>query len=140
MSCLLLFFFLMIRRPPRSTLFPYTTLFRSSKLANILFTKELARRLEGTGVTTYSLHPGVIASDIWRRIPSPFRQVAMRLFMKSTEEGATASVRCAADPTLAGESGRYYTDDGSERRPNRLARDGVLAGELWTRSEAMLAG
>src|SRR5688572_32488736 len=66
MSCLLLFFFLMIRRPPRSTLFPYTTLFRSSKLANILFTKELARRLEGTGVTTYALHPGVVASDIWR--------------------------------------------------------------------------
>jgi NAD(P)-dependent dehydrogenase (short-subunit alcohol dehydrogenase family) len=126
-----------LRRPTRSiTGMPE---YEVSKLCNVLHAGELARRLEGTGVTTYSLHPGVIASDIWRRIPPPFRQIAKALFMKSTEEGATASIRCAADPALAGESGRYYTDDGSERRPNRLARDGVLAGELWTRSEAMLA-
>lgn len=44
-----------------------------SKLANVLHAQELARRLDGTGVTTYSLHPGVIASDIWRRVPWPVR-------------------------------------------------------------------
>ena len=46
---------------------------RSSKLANVLHAQELRRRLEATGVTTYSLHPGVIASDIWRRVPWPVR-------------------------------------------------------------------
>jgi len=44
-----------------------------SKLSNVLFTKELARRLEGTGITTYAVHPGVVATDVWRRVPAPVR-------------------------------------------------------------------
>jgi retinol dehydrogenase-12 len=103
-----------------------------SKLANVLFTVELARRLDGTGVTTYSLHPGVIASDIWRRLPWPVRPIAKK-FMKSPEEGAQTSIYCATAPELAGETGLYY-DDCKPKRPSRLARDEALATEMWNRS------
>ncbi len=105
-----------------------------SKLANVLFTSTLAKQLEGTGVTTYSLHPGVIASDVWRRIPWPIRPI-MTSFMKSTEEGAQTSVYCATAPELAGESGQYY-DECRARTPSAPARDEELAAELWKRSEA----
>jgi NAD(P)-dependent dehydrogenase (short-subunit alcohol dehydrogenase family) len=104
-----------------------------SKLSNVLFTKELARRLEGTNVTTYALHPGVVATDVWRRVPSPVRWV-MKKFMVTPEEGAQTSIRCATAPELANETGRYYDRDGKERRPNKLANDEQLAKELWTRS------
>lgn len=104
-----------------------------SKLCNVLHAKELARRLEGTGVTTYALHPGVIASDVWREVPWPIRPI-MKLFMRTNEEGATASIRCAAAPELVNESGRYYDDDGREREPAKLAKDEALAKELWRRS------
>ena len=106
-----------------------------SKLANVLFTRELARRLYGTGVTTYALHPGVIASEIWRKVPWPIRPV-MRAFMKSTEEGAQTSLYCATAPELAEQSGRYY-DDRKEKRPSRVALDDALAAELWDRSLEM---
>jgi len=105
-----------------------------SKLGNVLFTRELAKRLEGTGVTTYAVHPGVIASDIWRRIPWPVRPVALR-FMKTTEQGAQTSLWCATAPELAAQSGRYY-DDLAEKRPSKLALDDALAAELWTKSAA----
>ena len=104
-----------------------------SKLSNVLFTKELARRLEGTNVTTYALHPGVVATDAWRRIPSPVRWV-MKRFMATPEEGAQTSLRCATAPELASESGRYYDKDGRERKPARLADDTELAKTLWDKS------
>jgi NAD(P)-dependent dehydrogenase (short-subunit alcohol dehydrogenase family) len=104
-----------------------------SKLANVLFTKELARRLEGTKVTTYALHPGVVATGVWRRVPGPLRW-AMKRFMISPEEGARSTLRCATAPELAGETGRYYDLDGGERQPSKLADDAALAAELWTRS------
>src|SRR5207248_2014314 len=87
-----------------------------SKLCNVLFTQELARRLEGIGVTTYAVHPGAIASEIWKRVPSPVRPV-MKAFMKSPEEGATTTLWCATAPELAGETGRYY-DECREQDPN----------------------
>ena len=104
-----------------------------SKLSNVLFTKELARRLEGTGVTTYAVHPGVVATDVWRRVPSPVRWV-MKHFMVTPEEGARTSLRCATAPELAGETGRYYDKDGRERRPAKLADDAELASQLWNKS------
>ncbi len=107
--------------------------YETSKLANVLFTAELARRLEGSGVTTYALHPGVIASDIWRRVPWPLRPL-IKMRMKSTEEGARTSLYCATDPGLADESGLYY-DDCKRKQPNELAGDRELAAELWRRSE-----
>jgi NAD(P)-dependent dehydrogenase (short-subunit alcohol dehydrogenase family) len=104
-----------------------------SKLSNVLFTKELARRLEGTKVTTYALHPGVVATDVWRRVPAPMRWMIKR-FMITPEEGAQASLRCAAAPELAGETGRYYDVGGKEKQPSRLADDAELAKTLWTKS------
>jgi NAD(P)-dependent dehydrogenase (short-subunit alcohol dehydrogenase family) len=104
-----------------------------SKLSNVLFTKELARLLEGTGVTTYAVHPGVVATDVWRRVPAPVRWL-MKRFMISPAQGAHSSLRCATAPELAKETGRYYDVDGRERRPSRLADDAELAKTLWQRS------
>lgn len=124
-----------VRKPTRTTTGTFE--YGVSKLANVLFSNELARRLEGTGVTTYALHPGVIASDVWRRVPWGFRGL-IKLFMKSPEDGARTSLWCATDPSLAEQTGRYY-DECKERRPSRLAQDPALAGELWQRSEAWVA-
>lgn len=107
--------------------------YAASKLANVLFTKELARRLEGTGITTYAVHPGVVATDVWRKVPPPFRWVIKR-FMITPEEGAEASLKCATDPALAQDTGRYYDVGGHEKRPSKLADDGELAKTLWQKS------
>jgi NAD(P)-dependent dehydrogenase (short-subunit alcohol dehydrogenase family) len=104
-----------------------------SKLSNVLFTKELARRLDGSGVTTYAVHPGVVATDVWRNVPAPVRWV-IKKFMITPEDGAVASLRCATDPALANETGRYYDVGGKEKEPNRLANDIELARTLWTKS------
>jgi retinol dehydrogenase-12 len=104
-----------------------------SKLSNVLFTKELARRLEGSRVTTYAVHPGVVATDVWRQVPPPFRWVIKR-FMITPEQGAESSLRCATAPELAGETGRYYDVGGKEKAPNKVADDTALAGQLWAKS------
>ena len=108
--------------------------YADSKLANVLFSNELARRLEGSGVTSNSLHPGVIASDIWKRLPGPLRVIA-KAFMKSTDDGARTTLLLATAPELAAVSGRYY-DDCREKTASRAARDASLAADLWRRSEA----
>ncbi len=103
-----------------------------SKLANVLHARELGRRLEGTGVTTYSLHPGAVASDVWREVPPGLRH-ALKLFMKDTTQGARTTLYCATSPEVAGQSGRYY-DNRREKTPAKVVTD-ELAAELWTRSE-----
>jgi len=120
-----------LRQPTRS--FTGLPEYAVSKLCNVLFSQELARRMDGRGVTSYALHPGVVASDIYRRLPQPFRSV-IKLFMISPEQGARTSVYCATDPGLAGVSGRYY-DNCAEREPNRVVT-AELAGRLWEQSEA----
>jgi len=107
-----------------------------SKLSNVLFTQELARRVADRGVTAYALHPGVVASDIWRRIPWPVRPLITRR-MITTEEGARTSLYCATAPEVAQVSGRFY-DDCREREVSAVAT-GELAGTLWQRSEAWTA-
>ncbi len=104
-----------------------------SKLSNVLFTKELARRLEGSAVTTYAVHPGVVATDVWRRVPAPVRWV-MKKFMWTPEQGAQSTIRAATAPELATETGRYYNKDGREKKPNRVADDVELAKTLWSKS------
>jgi NAD(P)-dependent dehydrogenase (short-subunit alcohol dehydrogenase family) len=108
-----------------------------SKVANVLFSAELARRVRDSGVTTYSLHPGVVASEIWRRVPPPLRWI-MKCFMISPEEGAKTTLYCATSAEVAGDSGLYY-DKCKTKRPSTLARDAALADELWRKSEAWTA-
>jgi NAD(P)-dependent dehydrogenase (short-subunit alcohol dehydrogenase family) len=104
-----------------------------SKLCNVLFSAELGRRLAGTGVTTYSLHPGVVATDIWRRLPWPLRSL-IKLAMISPERGAATTLFCGTSPAVANETGRYY-DNCRPKQPSLPAQDSALAAELWKRSE-----
>jgi len=100
-----------------------------SKLCNVLFSQELARRTADTGVTTYALHPGVVASDIWRRVPWPVRPLMTRRML--------TSLYCATSPDVAQDSGKFY-DKCAERAPSRVATP-ELAAELWKRSEEWTA-
>jgi dehydrogenase/reductase SDR family protein 13 len=107
-----------------------------SKLANVLFTRELARRWAGSGVTAYALHPGVVATGIWRRVPGPLRWLITR-FMISPEKGAGTTIFCATAPELAGISGRYYERQ-HESTPSAVAQDDALAARLWDESEKLV--
>ncbi len=106
--------------------------YERSKLANVLFAQELARRVSPDEVTTYALHPGVIASDIWRRVPWPVRPIMTRR-MKTVAEGARTSLWCATDPGVAGTSGGYYSDC-EPKEPSAVATP-ELGRWLWERSE-----
>lgn len=120
-----------VRRPTASRLAMKE--YRISKLANLLFSAELGRRLAGSGVTTYALHPGVIASDIWREVPWPLRAL-MHLGMISNEAGARTTLHCALSQAVAGETGLYYSDC-RVAVPTEVGQDMALAGELWRRSD-----
>jgi retinol dehydrogenase 12 len=104
----------------------------TSKLCNVLHAKELARRLSGTKVTTYSLHPGAVASDIWQR-RSALLGFLIKPFLITNEKGARTQVKCATDPSLASETGLYY-DSEKIKEPSRQAKDVKLADELHARS------
>lgn len=108
-----------------------------TKLMNVLHAKELAGRLSGTRVTTYALHPGAVASNIWRAVPAPVRWV-MKLFMLSNQRGAETPLYCATAPELATVTGRYYYKN-REGKTSALAQDAALARELWERTEAITA-
>lgn len=85
-------------------------IYANSKLANILFTFELARRLEGTGVTANALHPGVIDSEIWRNTPFPWKVYThiSRIFMRSLKEGIQTTLHVALSPCLENVTGQYF--------------------------------
>jgi retinol dehydrogenase 12 len=104
-----------------------------SKLCNVLFSQELARRTEGTGVHSYALHPGVVASDIWRRVPWPVRPLMTRR-MLSVDQGAQTSLYCATSASVAADSGLFY-DRCALREASPVATP-ELGRALWERSEA----
>jgi NAD(P)-dependent dehydrogenase (short-subunit alcohol dehydrogenase family) len=110
-----------------------------SKLANVLFTRALARRLEGAGVTANSLHPGVIRTRLGRRTPLPVRLGwrAVSIFFKSPHTGAATIVYLASAPEGGEVSGRYFVDS-REGRPSRQALDDALAERLWSESAGMV--
>jgi retinol dehydrogenase 12 len=124
-----------LRRPARGITGMHE--YAVSKLCNVLFTQELARRLAGTEVTTYAVHPGTVASDIWRRVPWPVRGLVTRRMLR-VDDGAAPVVSCAIAPELAADSGRFYGRF-SARDPNPVAAP-PLAAELWRRSETWVSG
>lgn len=105
--------------------------YQVSKLCNVLFVRELAKRSD---VHTYAVHPGVIASEIWRRIPWPIRPLMM-MRMKTPEQGARSSLHCATAESAGNETGLYYDEDATSKEPSEIAKDPDLARELWKRSE-----
>lgn len=107
-----------------------------SKLANVLFAQELARRVPATDLGVHALHPGVIASDIWRRVPEPVRSLMTRK-MATTTEGAQTSLWCATSDDLSGQSGGYYADC-APKEPSAVATP-ELAEWLWRKSEMWIA-
>jgi NAD(P)-dependent dehydrogenase (short-subunit alcohol dehydrogenase family) len=111
--------------------------YAQSKLANVLFAVELARRLEGTGVTSNVLHPGGVATDIMRDLPWLVRKLVGLAFI-SPEEGAKTTLMLAADPALAEVSGAYF-DQCKRAQCSPLAADAALRTRLWEVS-AELAG
>jgi NAD(P)-dependent dehydrogenase (short-subunit alcohol dehydrogenase family) len=110
--------------------------YRSSKLANILFTAELARRLEGSGVTANCLHPGFVASRFGDETGPLVRialGIAKRFAAISVEDGAKTVTYLASSPEVATVSGRYFANC-REDRPSEAARDAAAAGRLWDES------
>ena len=108
-----------------------------SKLCNVLHAKQLALLYGAQGLHAYSLHPGVVASDVWRQVPQPFRAWLKRR-MISNEEGAKTSLYCAASSEVAEHNGRYY-DECREKTPSAAAQNAELAAKLWQKSHDFVA-
>lgn len=119
----------------------YSTFFAygQSKLANVMFTMELSKRLSGTSVTAYSLHPGVVKSELARHVVDwiplsfiflPIFQFVVNFVSKTTEHGAQTSIYCAVDESLANVSGLYYRDCAQEPL-EKFAQDEEAAKRLW---------
>ncbi len=111
-----------------------------SKLANVLFANELARREGATGVTSNSLHPGVVATGFGRNDPGWFRLLVglAKPFMKTPAQGARTTIRVASAPELERVTGRYFKD-GREASPAPYARDEAVQRRLWELSERLVA-
>jgi NAD(P)-dependent dehydrogenase (short-subunit alcohol dehydrogenase family) len=111
-----------------------------SKLMNLLFTAELARRLEGKAVTANALHPGVVATGFGGNTPGLFRTLVRiaQPFMLSPEKGARTLVYLATSPEVEGVSGKYFYRC-REMRPSPAARDPESARRLWELSEQLVS-
>jgi len=110
-----------------------------SKLANILFTRELARRLERTGVTANCLHPGFVATGFGDNNRGPLRlgiAIGKLLAAIPVQGGAETSVYLASSPDLDGVSGKYFSRC-RERQPDTPAQDDRMAARLWSESERL---
>jgi retinol dehydrogenase 12 len=112
--------------------------YANSKLANILFTRELARRLEGSAVTANCAHPGLVRTRFGREAKLPMRAAVTlaRPFMLSPRRGAATIVYLATSPRVAGATGGYYVKS-QQREPSPAARDDVTARRLWRLSEEL---
>merc|ERR1719232_1978631 len=105
--------------------------YSQSKLANVLFTKELARKGEGSGVNAYALHPGVIKTELGRHMEG------MGPVMKTPENGANTTIYCSVEESIADHNGRYYSDC-AEKRPASQAENMDDAKKLWELSEGLV--
>jgi NAD(P)-dependent dehydrogenase (short-subunit alcohol dehydrogenase family) len=115
--------------------------YSASKLANILFTVELARRLEGTGVTANSLHPGTVRTGYGRDgdaggVLALGLKIGSRFFL-SPERGAATSIYLASSPDVDGVSGEYFVKC-KPAKTTRAAADATAARRLWDESETLV--
>jgi NAD(P)-dependent dehydrogenase (short-subunit alcohol dehydrogenase family) len=117
------------------------TAYAQSKLANIMFTYALARRLEGTTITANALHPGFVSSRFATNNGGIYRLVPLvaRLMGVSEDVGARTSVYLASSPEVEGVSGAYFSE-GRLARSSALSYDTTLQEELWQISEQMTKG
>jgi retinol dehydrogenase 12 len=107
-----------------------------TKLMNILFTRELARRLERSGVTVNAVHPGTVTTNLGEP-PKIFVALSSR-FMRTPAQGAVTSVVVATDPSLDGVTGHYFMNGKqADRKLSRAARNDELASALWKQSEEL---
>nr|XP_041571613.1 retinol dehydrogenase 12-like [Taeniopygia guttata] len=113
--------------------------YNSTKLMNVLFTAELARRLQGTGVTANAVSPGVVSTSIMRHFGWAMRALfaLLRPFMKSAQQGAASSIFCAVSEEAAGITGKYFDSSCRLALPSLAARDAALARKLWEASERL---
>jgi NAD(P)-dependent dehydrogenase (short-subunit alcohol dehydrogenase family) len=114
--------------------------YNQSKLANVMFTYELARRLQGSGVTANALHPGVVRTNFgredskgWMRLMLP----VIRPFLKSPERGAATSLYLASSPDVEGVSGRYFANS-KPKTSSKASQDTTAAARLWDVSAALV--
>jgi NAD(P)-dependent dehydrogenase (short-subunit alcohol dehydrogenase family) len=116
--------------------------YNQSKLANVLFTYELARRLTGTAVTANALHPGVVDTSFGAEDPGRVQRVFvpfLRPFMKTPAQGAATSIHVASAPELEQVSGRFFANS-KPRRSSDRSYDEAAAARLWQLSEATVRG
>lgn len=108
------------------------TAYGTSKLLNILFTRELSRRLEGTAITANSLHPGVVKTGFAHNDPGWMSRIwgLFSVFQISPDSGAETSVYLCADPAVDGVSGRYFAKS-KEKTPRATAERDDIAARLW---------
>jgi NAD(P)-dependent dehydrogenase (short-subunit alcohol dehydrogenase family) len=108
-----------------------------SKLANLLFTYELSRRISGSRVTANALHPGFVSTHLAKQNPliRPFLNVIHWLFARSPEQGAQTSIFLATDPSVQEVTGKYYIDR-EPRRSSDASYDEEAAARLWEISAA----
>ena len=107
--------------------------YSQSKLANVLFTYELARRLHGTGVTATVLHPGVVRTGFAAEDPPPMWKAFLpliRLFLKTPDKGAATSIYLASSPEVEGVTGRYFVGC-KPKASSRSSYDTAAAARLW---------
>ena len=114
-----------------------TAAYSQSKLANVLFTKALARRLEGTGVSVNAVHPGVVATELVRDYPKILVKL-FHLFLLTPEKGAACSLHVATAPELAGVTGEYF-EKGKIKQASNAALDEAAQERLWELTEKLTA-
>lgn len=114
--------------------------YSQSKLANILFTNELARRLQGTGVTANSVHPGVVRTNFGSEDQAGFFRIIsplVRPFLKTPTQGASTPIYLASSPDVDGITGQFFTKC-KPKTANRVADDEGVAARLWSVSAELV--
>lgn len=110
--------------------------YAQSKLANILYARELSKRISGSGVTVNSCHPGIVPTELGRHIDTwlrPIYRKVLKPYYKTINEGAQTQIRLAVDPELETVTGKYFRDC-EEAQPSEPARDDSTAAWLWSKS------